>query len=280
MRAVLPCTAVLLLVNLSWVFTLDADLAPVPLCRALESVQPGDKIPIIVRGIYAVDYLYSLDLEHCESEEIPQTCVEFSPDVELSRDFEKLHDSLESGRVAVTFLGILYGPQRPEVPPVATDVPVEHRRWARNSMSKWYCGNRFTTKLIVKSVLSYEAAALDVPWPGQNQPSNGVPPPISIAIPRYPPIARNVEYEGVVLVAVTISDGKVVDAQAQFGDDLLVKETLENVKSWRFEPGVQGKFTVEYDYRLENALDDDELNEIVELRLPKYIRIVGRRKSL
>ncbi len=98
-----------------------------------------------------------------------------------------------------------------------------------------------------------------------------------MVLPKYPPIARNIDYEGVALVAVTVVDGEVTEAQMQFGDAVLVQEVLANVQTWRFAPDVSTNFTVEYDFQLENRTVSQGQNPRFEMSLPTYVRVIGAR---
>jgi hypothetical protein len=252
------------------------DLTPVPLCRALESIEPGDEIQVVVSGIYAVDYFYDPEERYCRLDICPQTCVEFAPEVAVPEDLRHIHDDLESKGVLAEFRGILYGPPDVPIPPFLSSVSTAHRALARNSVRKLYCGNRYRTKLVVESILSFGPVPEETPWPEERERPEDEPIPVEMALPKYPPIARNIDYEGVALVAVTVVAGEVTDAQIQFGDAVLVTEVLANVQTWRFASNVSASFTVEYDFRLEKRTIGEGGNARLEMRLPHYVRVTGR----
>jgi TonB family protein len=116
----------------------------------------------------------------------------------------------------------------------------------------------------------------EIPWRGERERVKDEPVPVEMVLPIYPPIARNVDYEGVVLVAVTVEAGEVTNANIQFGDAVLVTEVLANVRTWRFAPDVSTTFTVEYDFRLEKRAASEGGNARLEMRLPQYVRVTGR----
>lgn len=253
------------------------DMKPVPLCRALESLQVGDEIPVVLSGVYSVDYLFDPGDLRCQLNVKPMTCVEFAPDVVLPDGFKALQNQWGTYEgVAVTFRGILYGPPKTPFPPFDPSVPIPHRALLRNSLRKLYCGNQYGTKFVVHSVESFGPVPDGTAWPGERErPEDEQPVPVEMALPEYPPIARKIDYEGMVLVAVTVVAGEVTDAQIQFGDAVLVNEALANVETWRFAPDVSASFTVEYDFRLEKRAVSQGRNPRFEMRPPTYIGVIG-----
>jgi TonB family protein len=63
--------------------------------------------------------------------------------------------------------------------------------------------------------------------------------------PVYPEIAKRMHISGAVKVSATIdAEGKVTDAKAVSGNQMLSAAAIEAVRRWRFEPG-DGQTTVE-----------------------------------
>lgn len=249
------------------------DFKPVPICRALESVEPGDQIPVVLSGIYAVNYLYDPDEPVCRLDVQRSTCVEFSPSLDIPPEFEALHK--ETLRVYVTFRGILHGPQ---VIPEAKipSLPMAARLAAANRGR--FCARYFRTKLVTESILSFAPVPNEVPWhssaykkEGSEDPSF----PIGMVLPKYPPAAQALDVQGMVIVAVTVSAGEVTLAAVQFGDPVLVEEALANVRTWRFSPEVNTSFSVKYDFRLEKRPTNQDKNPVLEMRLPFYVKVTG-----
>lgn len=60
---------------------------------------------------------------------------------------------------------------------------------------------------------------------------------VSLTMPKYPPLARQARIEGVVTVkfALAASSGEPTNIEIVSGYPLLKDQTLQNVKSWRFE---------------------------------------------
>ncbi len=249
-------------------------LKPIPLCRALESIEPGDQIPVLISGIYGVNYLYDPKETVCRLNVRPITCIEFSPSLDRSSEFDALHE--EFLRVFVTFRGILHG--RQAIPEIQNpSVPIAARVAAANSAR--YCSNLFDTVFIVESILSFGPVPDEVPWPSGAYEENDLPRdrpfPNEMALPRYPPAARALDSQGVVIVAVTVSAGEVTLAEVQFGDPVLIEETLANIRTWRFSADVNTSFSVEYEFRLEKRPMNKGKNPTIEMHLPFYVKVIG-----
>ena len=61
--------------------------------------------------------------------------------------------------------------------------------------------------------------------------------------PPYPPKARRMGYEGIVMLKVLINEsGRVnnLEVLKSSGYDILDRAALSTVKEWRFEPGTEG----------------------------------------
>src|ERR1700690_598467 len=84
----------------------------------------------------------------------------------------------------------------------------------------------FTTIPISGHAQGKQAAAADL--------SHDLPYLQEAALPVYPPIGRAASVTGKVIVAVTISGGKVTNTDVKSGAPLLVGGTVANLKTWRF----------------------------------------------
>jgi TonB family protein len=61
--------------------------------------------------------------------------------------------------------------------------------------------------------------------------------PTKKVMPHYPPEAKNVRAQGTVQVEITVSEsGKVIEAKAISGHELLRDATVEAAKQWEFKP--------------------------------------------
>ena len=71
---------------------------------------------------------------------------------------------------------------------------------------------------------------------------------------KYPALGLTARVQGLVVVRVTFDDeGKVVYAAAICGDEVLVPDTLANVRKWRFAPNDQKTAVVVYDFTLDRS---------------------------
>jgi TonB family protein len=70
---------------------------------------------------------------------------------------------------------------------------------------------------------------------------------------KYPALGLTARIQGLVVVQVRLDDdGKVVDATALSGHEILAPATLTNVKKWRFFPNAQKTAVIVYDFTLED----------------------------
>jgi hypothetical protein len=191
---------------LSWVIILPPALAEagpgpaervaVPLCRALERLGPGDQIPVIVSGIYAVDHFYDPEESTCRLDVDPSVCVEFSSGLERPPEFDVLHH--ESLRVFATFSGVLHG--RPPDPRMNDPTLPTTARLAYANSSR-FCANLYRAKLAVESILDFSEVPKKVPWQTDASKADANQRfPLMMSLPAYPKSAVNLQLEGSVLV--------------------------------------------------------------------------------
>jgi hypothetical protein len=85
----------------------------VRLCEALDRIKPGDRLPVVMTGIYVVAYEHQFFYDPlqptCYTNVQPYTWVEFSPDLILPSSMRTRLKN--SGRVHLTLRGELYGPK-------------------------------------------------------------------------------------------------------------------------------------------------------------------------
>lgn len=249
------------------------DREAVSLCAALERLEPGDRIPAKIAGIYSLGYFYDPEHPTCRLDIRPTVCIDLPEALQIPAKFKTLYH--DQDRVAVTFAGILHG--RPLVPEThEPDLPLA-ARLARNPR---FCANRYLAKFEIQSIDEYHAVPEDHPWleSSLDKPSKEPLPPIELALPVYPQGVSSLHLEGSVLIDVEVVNGEVIHAAVVFGDPLLAAEALNNVRTWRFGPTVTQHFTAEYDYRLEKR-PPNERNARQEMRLPIYVRVTAPEKG-
>lgn len=95
---------------------------------------------------------------------------------------------------------------------------------------------------------------------------------VSADVPRYPVLARTARVFGTVEVQVTVKDGVVTATEIKSGHKLLTQATIDNIKTWRFEPNVNTTLTTKFNYRIETEkpLSTDP---IIKLQLPYSVTI-------
>jgi hypothetical protein len=136
--------------------------------------------------------------------------------------------------------------------------------------------------------------------------TTAVPPPsepvhypklIRADVPLYPSLARTAHITGDIQILVTVENGSVTDTQVRSAEvkvtdpsnqavyDVRAREvasrqlsepSLENLKTWRFEPEPTIRFAVTYVYRIEGETTSLPENPDVQLDLPRLIKVTAR----
>jgi hypothetical protein len=71
----------------------------------------------------------------------------------------------------------------------------------------------------------------------------------------YPPVGRTAHVEGVVVIRAKLNDqGKVTDAVAISGNEVLIPASIENAKRWRFQPNSERAAIIVYNFRLTSGV--------------------------
>jgi TonB family protein len=102
---------------------------------------------------------------------------------------------------------------------------------------------------------------------------------IRAELPLYPPLAWTAHVTGTIQVEITVQSGKVVDAQVKSSttrNPQLAMRTLENAKTWEFEPQGNATFLVTYTYAIEGEQTPLPENPRVELDLPHSVKIIAK----
>ena len=257
--------------------TSEAIPAEVSLCDALERIQPGDKIPVVVSGIYVKYYLFDPDEPVCRMDIERSTCIEFASDIQIPDRFSILHDDPTNLGMFVTFFGTLHGPPVASIPkPDPSFSSLQQSLVRFSKLPRLYCGAAARrTKLVVESILDYSPGPDISEWEPSRRVPREDPMPVSLSMPSYPHFARKLDAEGFVLIDAEVVNGQVTVARAKFGEAIFVDEALRNISTWRFDPEVTTNLTVEYEFRLEKRTFDEGRNPRYEMRLPDSIRIIG-----
>jgi TonB family protein len=249
---------------------------PVALCQVLQGVQPGERIPVRIGGIYVVGYehqvLYDPKQPSCNANIQPATWVEFATGAARDEGLERL--LRESGRALVTFDGELYGPGAvgPDNLSLAPNVAFANRVAA----SRYGHLSAFRTKLVVDKIVSVAAVPdsqpSDAVW--AEPAGSGGPDPVSADLPRYPPLARRAGISGEVVIEVTVKEGRVASVEVKRGDRMLAAEAVANIHTWHFAAGADDSFTTTFVFQLERRSAGDQQPRM-ELHLPDSVRITA-----
>jgi TonB family protein len=90
---------------------------------------------------------------------------------------------------------------------------------------------------------------------------------------NYPPLARQTRIEGVVVVRVKIDDhGRVTDATAISGHELLIQSAIDNAKKWRFETNSHHGAILVYNFRIAPGLCN---SGFFTFQPPNFITVTG-----
>lgn len=256
-----------------WAFS---ELAPVGLCSAVTNLLPGDKIPVVVQGIYYAGVLFDLKHSCCGGGLDSRVCVRFTAEAEKSRNFREfieLARDPDGPPLIVAFEGLLEAHPLPKRTSFDPRMPLKLRAAVRSGDAALPECGFYEYALRVYRIRSFD--------PGHGQPPSslgcGKQPtevaPLRLDVPGYPKFALLLSYEGNVLVLLSVQNGKVVGAKLQFGDALLAGEALANARSWQFSEDVNQEFTVRYRFRLEQRDEGTNTNLRYELNLPYEVSV-------
>jgi len=216
-----------------------------------------------VEGIYSDGFeMGVLTDAACPSE---RTWVEL--DLQSTVNKEMLRSMLDTaGKAKVVFEGEFYGPGVPD--------PKLPEAIKKSYQPGWGHLGAFRTKLVVHAIQSVEPVPAD--HPASADLSQQVPILQESALPIYPPIGRAARITGKVVVAVTVSGGKVTGTEVKSGPRLLEGCTVSNLQTWRFTSDVNGTFPVTFTYAISGDETDNPTNPRVEMLPSLDVNITAR----
>lgn len=94
---------------------------------------------------------------------------------------------------------------------------------------------------------------------------------------KYPAIAEYAPFEsdGVEVFLVSLDDqGKVVQVEVLFGNNVLVPDCLANLKKWRFQPNASKRAIVVYNLK-QSSGTCKTASSVFTLRLPNLVTVTG-----
>lgn len=248
----------------------------VEFCSALEAIQPGEEIPVLLSGLYSVGHelqiLYDPQKPLCGGQVQPSTWVEFSPRAGGNAELDRIVE--QSGRALLVVRGRLFGPRQPA--PDDTSLPVTLAFANRVASRRYGHLGAFRTKLVVEELLHVEAASASLPWSATWHQAVNVSKGIRLEhaeLPQYPPRAQRVGLVGDVVVELTIEGGRIVTVTAVSGDRLLAEAAVENVRTWRFNPQAQARLTTVFSFELERRSPGQSEGTRVVADLPRKVTV-------
>jgi TonB family protein len=255
----------------------------VDLCAALAAVGPGDRLPVVVEGVYWIgpehQAFYDLATPDCGSDTQPLTWVEFDRSFEKPPELAKLIK--KDQRARVTFTGELWGPARHPPDDLSLPPGISYRNRA-GSPGRYGHHFKFRTQLVVFEASDIQALPEGAPWPPWSYaPPRSPFPVVSRAeIPTvYPERAAYLGISGDVVVEVELKIGNIISTKVVSGDRLLVQETLDVISTWRFDPSAQATFTTTFSYRFVDNLPSTTASVRVHAELPVKVEVVAPRSK-
>lgn len=246
------------------------------LCNALATIKPGEKLQVVVAGIYGIGpesrVLYALG---CAENVQPVTWVEFAPE---ATGREMLRTAMTSGEdVHVVFMGTLHGPRRAAAPKEVTDVG--RLQLMRSAQRYGHLGG-FRTQIVVTEVVRVGAVpdgcdTAEVPF--WAPPASSKWPQLARSdLPTYPELARVLDIDGNVNLRLTVSEGTVTDVIVETGHPVLADEAVRVVKKWQFAPFASAS-TVQtsFSFVLERRHVNESQGTRLELDLPSCVRVLA-----
>lgn len=95
-------------------------------------------------------------------------------------------------------------------------------------------------------------------------------------MPSYPAMARVAHVTGTVKIEITIKNGVVVHSDPRSSaHPILINAALENVRTWKFRPDADAKFSVTYIYLLTKKRSASG-NPRIEMELPYLVKITAQ----
>jgi TonB family protein len=92
----------------------------------------------------------------------------------------------------------------------------------------------------------------------------------------YPPLARAVRVQGVVVVSVTLDDeGSVTVATPVSGSKVLIPPCLDNARKWKFVPNRQKRAVIVYEFRIHAGACHDRSSSVFLLMHNNFASIVS-----
>lgn len=246
------------------------------LCPLLENLRRGDRVDVVVSGIYRVgpesSVLFDPNTPLCDLDVQPTVWVDFDKDVkspQLDHLLDKYHYA------AVTLRGRLegprpHGPERPNLP--------LWMEFADRFLGRRYGHlNGYRARLQVTEVMDvWKAPAHQALSYVRHRPQFPRPPEVeSTMVPYYPPRAQSVGLSGNVSFQIEVEKGVIQKISHINGDPVLAQGAQKVIESWTFDPAFTGRFSSNFIFRLEERRTGEDPTPIVRMRLPSEVEIIA-----
>jgi hypothetical protein len=97
----------------------------------------------------------------------------------------------------------------------------------------------------------------------------------------YPPLALQTRTQGVVVVRTRLdNEGKVVEAVAISGSELLIPASVANAKKWQFQPNARRVAVIVYNFRLSYAAKCKSTGSFFTLEAPNFATIIDCARTI
>lgn len=248
--------------------------APQRLCLALESIQEGERLPVVFEGILtAHEGLYDPFEPRCPHSGESSTLVELPLGLDRIEELDRLWKKDKA--VLVRLAGDFFGPEPGG--PERKDLPLEVSAGIRLPRPHGSYLLRRKTKLIVREILEVRPAS-EVSRMTPSRTMSILYPAVKKAeLPtEYPVHARRLELSGEVKVRITVQAGELTAVDLLAGDSTLVEDTISSIRTWRFKPGANAIFTTTFVYRIESGPPSATGLRVVA-ELPCRVEIIARR---
>ena len=92
----------------------------------------------------------------------------------------------------------------------------------------------------------------------------------------YSPIAKSARVQGVVVVRVDLDEqGRVRQAVALSGPNILATDSIANARKWVFKPNARRRAFIVYDFRLEMGVCHDDSHSLFLLQHFNFASIIA-----
>lgn len=248
------------------------------LCSLLEEVHAGERVPVIVSGILAIGYehqvLYDPDRPLCNGAVQPSTWVEYAQQFPENKELNRLLE--RSRRALVVVRGELFGPARvgPDDPDLALNLAYANRVARRRHGES----SSFRTKLVISEIIDTKPVPeLSPSQVTYHRPRNAeeLLAVKEAALAQYPQRPRQIGLEGDVVIGLTIEDGRVTETLVESGDRLLAEAAVSNVKTWRFESGLNARLFTRFSFQLADPLSQGPPVKVIA-ELPRRVILIAK----